>query len=145
MSPEMASHLVEIGAAIGKPEYERVFHEQFTAIEGRSIDYAVMERAQDVVVIEAPFDWDDLGSWQAMSRLRGTDDQGNTIVGKHIGLDTLGTIVRTTDEHLVVTVGLEDCIVVHTPDATFVANKNREESVRQVVKMLKEKGWTEHL
>ena len=143
--PEMHGHLVTIGEAIGSPDFDKVFHEEFAAIEGTSIDYAVMEKAQDVVVIEAPFDWDDLGSWQATSRLLGTDANGNTIVGKHIGLDTEGTIIRTTDDHLVVTVGLDDCIVVHTPDATFVANKNREESVRQVVKLLEQKGWTEYL
>lgn len=143
--PDMHSRLVKIGEAIGSPDFDQVFHREFAAIKGSSIDYAVMEKAQDVVVIEAPFDWDDLGSWQATSRLLGKDGDDNTIVGKHIGLDTNGTIVRTTDDHLVVTVGMDDCIVVHTPDATFVANKNREESVRQVVKMLEERGWTEYL
>ena len=143
--PEMHKHLIEIGEAIGSPDFDQIFHQEFAAIKGSSIDYAVMEKARDVVVIEAPFDWDDLGSWQATSRLLGQDGDGNTIVGKHLGLDTCGTIVRTTNDHLVVTVGLDDCIVVHTPDATFVANKNREESVRQVVKMLEERGWTEYL
>ncbi len=143
--PKMHQHLVAIGKAIGTPDFESVLNTEFAAIDGRSIDYAVMERAKDVVVVEAPFDWDDLGSWQAISRLRGTDAQGNTIVGKHIGLDTNGTIVRTSDDHLVVTVGMDDCIVVHTPDATFVANKHREESVRQIVKILEAKGWEEHL
>lgn len=143
--PEMHSHLVKIGDAVGGADFEQVFRREFTAIEGRSIDYAVMEKAHDVVVVEAPFDWDDLGSWQAIGRLRGTDDSGNTIVGKHIGIDTTGTIVRGDGEHLVVTVGLDDCIVVHTPDATFVANKNREESVREVVKILESRGWDEHL
>lgn len=143
--PEMHGHLVAIGDAIGSSGFEEVFAHEFAAIEGRSIDYAVMEKAQDVVVVEAPFDWDDLGSWQAIARLRGTDGEGNTIVGKHIGIDTTGTIVRGDNDHLIVTVGLEDCIVVHTPDATFVANMSREESVREVVRILEEKGWQEHL
>ena len=114
-------------------------------IEGVSIDYAVMESAQDVVMVEAPFDWDDLGSWGAISRLRGVNADGNTISARHVGIDTTGTIVRGGDDHLIVTVGLENCIVVHTPDATFVADKSKEESVRQVVKILEEKGWTEYL
>ena len=56
-----------------------------------------------------------------------------------------GTIVRTDDEHLVVTVGLKDCIVVHTPNATLVANKHDEEEIRQIVKELEARGWTEYL
>ena len=143
--PRMHGHLLAISAALGSADFANVFAREFAAIEGRSIDYAVMEKAQDVVVVEAPFDWDDLGSWQAIARLRGADDEGNTIVGKHIGIDTRGTIVRGDNDHLIVTVGLENCIVVHTPDATFVADKNREESIREVVKILEQKGWQEHL
>jgi mannose-1-phosphate guanylyltransferase len=62
-----------------------------------------------------------------------------------VGLHTRGTIVRGDQEHLIVTLGLSDCIVVHTPDATLVANKHDEESIRQVVKLLAEKGWKEYL
>jgi len=104
-----------------------------------------MEHATNVAVIEAPFDWDDLGGWQSLTRLLGTDDNENTIVGKHLGLNTTGTIVRTSDDHLVVTLGLKDTIVVHTPGATLVANKNDEESIRKIVKELEAQGWTEHL
>jgi mannose-1-phosphate guanylyltransferase len=53
--------------------------------------------------------------------------------------------VRTTPEHLVVTLGLKDVIVVHTPDATLVASKDEEEAIREVVKLLGDRGWTEHL
>jgi mannose-1-phosphate guanylyltransferase len=70
---------------------------------------------------------------------------GNTIVGRHLGLNTKGTVVRTDDQHLVVTLGLEDSIVVHTPNATLVANKHDEEKIRQIVKELESRGWTEYL
>jgi mannose-1-phosphate guanylyltransferase len=104
-----------------------------------------MEGAKSVAVIEAPFDWDDLGNWQSLTRLVGADRLDNTIVGRHLGVNTKGTIVRTDDEHLVVTVGLEDCLVVHTPNATLVANKRDEEAIREVVKQLEAKGWREYL
>jgi len=110
-----------------------------------SIDYAVMEKAEHVVVVEAPFEWDDVGSWLALGRLGQTDEQGNTVLGRHLGIDTSGTIVRTSDDHLVVTLGLRDCLVVHTPDATLVADKHQEEAVRRVVKLLEERGWDEFL
>lgn len=143
--PEMLAHLEQIADAWGTDEQEEVFQREFAAIEGISIDYAVMEHAENVVVIEAPFEWDDLGGWQSLSRRLGTDDQGNTVVGKHIGLNTTGTIVRSTGDHLIVTLGLEDCIVVHTPDATLVANKHDEESIRKVVKELESRDWQDHL
>ena len=143
--PEMFAHLQKIGDAYGKPNFEEVFEREFTAIKGVSIDYAVMEHAEEIVVIEAPFDWDDVGSWQAIARLRGTDENGNTIIGKHLNVNTEGTIVRTTDEHLIVTLGLKDCLVVHTADATLVANKHDEEAIRKVVKLLSEQGWNEYL
>ena len=98
-----------------------------------------------MVVIEAPFEWDDVGSWQAIGRLSAADAPGNTIQGRHLGLDTSGNIVRTTDDHLVVTLGLKDCIVVHTPDATLVANKHDEESIRKLVKLIEERGWQQYL
>lgn len=143
--PALHDRLRKIDAAWQTPDYQRVLDCEFTAIDGVSIDYAVMEHATDVVVIEAPFEWDDVGSWQSLARLSGTDADGNTALGKHLGVNTKGTIVRSGDDHLIVTLGLTDCIVVHTPDTTLVANKHDEESIRQVVKQLQERGWEEYL
>jgi len=143
--PEMYARLATIEATAGKPDYQATLEREFAAIRGVSIDYAVMEHARDVVVVEAPFGWDDVGSWQAMARLQGTDADGNTIQARHLGLNTKGSIVRGGREHLIVTLGVQDCIVVHTPDATLVANKHDEESIRQLVKLLEERGWSEYL
>jgi len=143
--PKMLVHLKRILAAWGTDHEDQVFSKEFPAIEGISIDYAVMEHAQDVAVIEAPYDWDDLGSWLSLARLLGADKDENTIIGRHLGVRTTDSIVRSSDDHLVVTVGLKDCLIVHTPDATLVANKNDEESIRQVVKELETRGWTEYL
>jgi mannose-1-phosphate guanylyltransferase len=143
--PEMLKHLEAIVAAWDTPQREAVFEREFSAIKPISIDYAVMEHATDVAVIEALFEWDDLGGWQSLARLAGTDENGNTILGKHLGVNTTGTIVRTDNEHLVVTLGLTDCIVVHTPNATLVASKHDGEQIRRVVKELEVQGWTEYL
>jgi mannose-1-phosphate guanylyltransferase len=143
--PEMLSHLEKIVAAWDSSQREAVFEREFTAIKPISIDYAVMEHATDVAVIEAPYEWDDLGGWQSLARLVGHDKDANAIVGKHLGLNTTGTIVRTSDNHLVVTLGLQDVIVVHTPNATLVADKHSEEQIRQVVKKLEELGWSDYL
>jgi UDP-N-acetylglucosamine/UDP-N-acetylgalactosamine diphosphorylase len=143
--PEMAEHLETIGRAAGKADFAAVLDREFTAIRGKSIDFAVMEYYWPVVVIEAPFTWDDLGSWQALARSQGADGDGNTAIGKHLGIRTTGSIVRTSEEHLVVTLGLSDMIVVHTPDATLVADKGQEEAIREVVKALTDRGWSEFL
>jgi mannose-1-phosphate guanylyltransferase len=143
--PEMMEHLKKIDAAWGGARQDEVFAHEFAAIHGISIDYAVMEHAREVLVIEAPFSWDDVGSWQAIARLQGADADENTISGKHLGLDTRGTIVRSSDGHLIVTLGVSDLIVVHTPEATLVANKRDEESIRRLVKLIAERGWEEYL
>jgi mannose-1-phosphate guanylyltransferase len=143
--PETVRHLEAIVAAWESDERNEVFEREFAEITPISIDHAVMEHATDVAVIEAPFEWDDLGSWQSLARLEGIDVDGNTIIGRHLGVRTKGTIVHTDDEHLVVTLGLKDCIVVHTPNATLVASKHDEEQIRQVVKELEKLGWIEYL
>jgi len=143
--PEMLDRLEKIVSVWGSSQQDAVFDREFAAIKPISIDYAVMEHATDVAVIEALFEWDDLGGWQSLTRLVGQDENTNTIVGKHLGLGTSGSIVRTADDHLVVTLGLKDVIVVHTPNATLVADKHSEEQIRQVVKKLEELGWSEYL
>ncbi len=143
--PQMYGHLARIVEAIDTREFSSVLRREFAAIKGRSIDYAVMERSEQVAVVQAPFAWDDVGSWHAIARLCGTDESGNTIVGKHLGIDTTGSIVRGRNDHLIVTLGLKDVIVVHTPDATLVASKQNEEAIRHVVKQLEQKGWQEYL
>lgn len=143
--PECLGHLRRIAAAWDGPRRDAVFAEEFAAIKGISIDYAVLEHAADVAVIEAPFGWDDLGGWSAVARQRGADAAGNTVVGRHLDIDSSGTIVHAADGHLVVTLGLEDMLVVHTADATLVANRTHEEAVRRVVAELEKRGWIEFL
>ena len=145
--PKLHAHLQRIAGAAGSPQYGEVLQREFTAIQGISIDFAVMEHAPEVVVIEAPFDWDDVGSWRALERLRQADAEGNVVdAQRHLAIDTTGTVVRCGDpDHVVVTIGVDDLIVIVTPDATLVASKHHEEAVRQVAKRLEELGWEEHL
>ena len=143
--PAMHELIQTIAAAYGSDSFAKTLAAEFAKIKGKSIDYAVMEKYENVVVIEAPFDWDDVGNWRSLTRQRGTDDVGNTVIGRHIAVNSSGCIVRSSDEHLVVTLGMEDCIVVHTPDATLVARKHDEEAIRKIVEILKEKGWDNYL
>ena len=145
--PKMRGHLERIAAAFDGPDYEGVLAREFALIEPISIDLGVMEFVSDVVVIEAPFDWDDVGSWRALERLHASDADGNVVdAARYLGIGTSGSIIRAGDEkHVVVTVGVKDLIIIVTPDATLVADKNNEESIRQVTKELERRGWTECL
>jgi mannose-1-phosphate guanylyltransferase len=143
--PEMYAHIQNISKGIGTSNFQRNFTEHFEKIKGKSIDFAVMERYRDIAVIEAPFAWDDVGSWQAIARLIKPDGHGNAVDGPYLPIDSSGMIVRTDNEHLVVTIGMHDTIVVHTPDATLVAPKSEEERVREVVKQLTELGHRQYL
>jgi mannose-1-phosphate guanylyltransferase len=139
--PEIHAHVLSITSAIGTTRFQSTFETEFIKIKSKSIDFAVMERYQPVVVVEAPFHWDDVGNWSAVPRLSGVDHDGNSISGRHVGIKTSGSIVRTTADHLVVTLGVDDLIIVHTPDATLVANRNDEAAVKQVVETLEKMGW----
>ena len=143
--PEMRMHLQVIAESVGTAQFEDVLDREFAMITPKSIDYAVMEHYPDVVVIEAPFDWDDVGGWQSIARLKDSDSHGNTVRGKHVGHDTHHSIVRSENGHLIATLGVRDLIIVHTPDATLVANKRDEESIRKLVELLEQRGWTQYL
>jgi mannose-1-phosphate guanylyltransferase len=143
--PEIHARLMKLVDHIGTQGWQTALEKQFPQMKSISIDFAVLERTDNLVVLEAPFAWDDVGSWQALERLSAQDPHGNTIDGLHVGLDTSGCIIRSNDEHLVATIGLHDCIVVHTPDATLVAPKNDENALRELVDRLKEAGYERFL
>lgn len=138
--PSIYERLDRLKPAVGTAGWDTALAAEFPAMKAISIDYAVLERAEDVYVLEAPFEWDDVGSWQALSRLRGTDAQGNTIVGPFCGIDNHGCTVWTTSDHLVATIGLSDCVVVHTLDATLIARKDDEQGLRKLIQILRERG-----
>jgi mannose-1-phosphate guanylyltransferase len=143
--PDMMQCINNISNAMGTPGFKVTLQREFDKINGRSIDYAVMERYSDVAVIEAPFRWDDVGSWQAIGRLTQPDEQGNCIRGKYLPIQSQRMIVYGSEGHLLVTIGLQDMIVVHTENATLVAPKSEEERVREVVKQLESRHWTDYL
>jgi len=145
--PDTFARLQTIAEAADRPEFAEILDREFAEVNRISIDYAVMERAAEVVVVEAPFAWDDVGSWRALERLRQADPDGNVIdAAKHFEMNARGSIVRATDaDHAVVLVGVEDLVVIVTPDATLVANKHDEESIRKAIEKLEAAGLGDYL
>ncbi|MGF1514449.1 MAG: mannose-1-phosphate guanylyltransferase [Elainellaceae cyanobacterium] len=104
-----------------------------------SIDYALMEKTERACVLPVTFGWDDLGDWNAIERLHKTEGAANVDLGQHVGRDTTGCVVYNSDaDEVVVTVGLEDVVVVRDGKATLVVNKHRTQEIKQVLKTLKE-------
>jgi mannose-1-phosphate guanylyltransferase len=100
----------------------------------KSIDYALMEKTQNAYVLPAAFGWDDLGDWNAIDRLLKTD-QANVELTNHIGLDTQGTLFYGTNpDELIVTIGLEDLVIVRDGNATLIVRKDRTQDIKQVLK-----------
>lgn len=110
----------------------------YPALEKISIDYALMERAGNVVVADAGFAWDDLGSWTALARHLGADAQGNRAVADLVQVDSAGNLVydARSQRTPIALVGLRDVIVVHTDDAVLVASMRDAQKVKELVRRL---------
>jgi mannose-1-phosphate guanylyltransferase/mannose-6-phosphate isomerase len=111
----------------------------FAELENISIDYAVMEKAANIAVIPSEFGWSDIGSWSAVADAAQPDENGNTLVGRHVVIDSKNTHVESQDR-LVAAIGLDNLLVVDTPDALLVADKTKSQDVRKIVAHLKESG-----
>jgi mannose-1-phosphate guanylyltransferase len=139
-APELHSAIWRIAEAWNTPKREAVFAREFEPLQKISIDYAVMEKARHVAVVEAPFQWDDVGSWLALERVMDKDDDDNVLLGRHEGLGTRQCVVVGGEGHLVSTIGVENLIIVHTPDVTLVAHRNDEQSVKNLLAKLEQLG-----
>jgi mannose-1-phosphate guanylyltransferase len=108
----------------------------YPSLVKQSIDYALMEKTSRACVIPAQFGWDDLGDWNAIERLM-KSDAPNVELGTHVGLDTQGSLFYTSDaEEVIVTIGLEDLVVVRDGKVTLLAHKDRTQEIKQVLKQI---------
>jgi mannose-1-phosphate guanylyltransferase/mannose-6-phosphate isomerase len=113
--------------------------ETFKAQPNISIDYALMERSSNVVLVACDIGWSDVGSWKAVSDAHASDEQGNTTVGPALLMGSRNTFVRAQDR-FVAALGVENLVVVDTPDALLVAHKDASQQVKDVVAHLKKTG-----
>lgn len=139
-TPTLHEALEGLEPALGTPGQQEAIARAYAGLDKVSIDYAVMEQARKVSVVEATFDWDDVGSWLSMERLQGQDENGNTVRGRHVGLDTTGSVVWAGPDHLVATIGVQDLVVVHTDDATLVCHRDRVDDIKRIVQDMETGG-----
>ena len=141
--PELFSQLSLIGEAWGTSELEQTIRKVWPEIKPQTIDFGIMENAKRVAVIPAQnLEWNDVGSWEAIFDLLPDDGQGNINEGiEHIALETKDTLVYgENSDRLVVTIGVEDLIIVDTGDVLLVCTRDQAQDVRQAVKRLKDEG-----
>jgi mannose-1-phosphate guanylyltransferase/mannose-6-phosphate isomerase len=121
---DLDSHIIEVDG------------EAFGRVPDISIDFAVMEKAANVAVVKAGFDWNDIGSWNAIHDVLRDDASGNSVIGEAVLVDVANTHVQA-EGRLVAAVGVQNLIIVDTPDALLVADRNRSQDVKKVVEQLK--------
>ncbi len=142
--PDLYDALMQVDAVLGTPAYEPTLQRLWPELDSQSIDYGVMEGAEDVVVIPVDIGWSDVGNWSSMREILPADRDGNVVVGEYVGIDTSNTIVFG-GKRLVATIGLEDVIIVDTDDALLISPVEREQDVRELVRRLQEMGRKEVL
>lgn len=134
--PDMYAALMEINEGFDlKDAYEKM--------ESISIDHAILEKTDNCVVIETNFPWSDMGSWSSLSDVFTSDEDNNIIKGRVVDIGSKNSIILGC-ERVVATIGLENMILIDTPDATMICPKDRAQEVRDLVGILKQRNWTEH-
>lgn len=142
--PDLWQGVQEYGAAVQAGESSAQLRQRYAQLPNISIDYGVLEKSTRVGLLPVTWAWSDVGAWRALADLHPADANGNVVVGQHIGHDTHGGIIYSPNT-LVATIGLHDVIIVCTQDAVLVCAKDRDQEVRELVRLLQERGHTEYL
>ena len=134
--PDTYESLIKIKEAIGTPQQDSILEKEFHNMQSQSIDYGIMEKADNIYILPGTFGWDDVGSWLAVERIKKTNEFGNAVAGNIITVNTHNCIIQG-DKKLIAIVGMEDTIVVDTKDATLICAKDSAGDIKKVTENLK--------
>jgi len=137
--PVLAQMASDLMPTIDTPGFARALQDAYAPLGRISIDYAVMEKAANIVTAESSFGWMDVGTWAALEKLHAADALGNILLGTAEAMDSKGNLVVSKDR-LTALIGVDDLVVVHAGDATLICPKNRAEDVKQLVQALAARG-----
>jgi mannose-1-phosphate guanylyltransferase len=136
--PDTAAKLNEAARAFDSATFAEAMARVWPAVEKQTIDYGIMEGAENVAVIPVDIGWSDVGSWASLLDILAPDENGNIILGgEHVGVDTTGVLVKS--DRLVATIGLKDVIIVDTDDSLLVCARERSQDVKRIVEMLQQR------
>lgn len=143
--PEIYADLTKIGEAMNTEDEQFVINEVYPQIQSISIDYGIMEKSSDVMVVPGEFGWNDVGSFDMLKVMHEEDDNGNVVVGNCVNIETTNSVVYSSGGRLVTTLGLDNVVVVETEDGIMVCSKDRVQDVKKIVDELKAQGKNEYL
>lgn len=141
--PELLDSMHEILSGGGTAPVETIPSEKYEALPNISIDYAIMEKTEKGVVLPSDFGWSDIGTWETLYNFLPKDSNNNVVEGDVILKDTRNSLVKA-DNRLVVVTGLDNIVVVETPDTVFVSDLKKSKDVKNIVTELKEEGREEY-
>ncbi len=136
--PPLQHLMQKLGGALSTARYARLLKAEYAKLAKISVDYAIMEKADNIIMVKGTFAWDDVGSWSALENHFAKDDRGNVIIGRAEQLDASGNII-VSRHGLVALLGVDDLVVVQTGNATLVCPKNRAQDVKKLVVLLRQK------
>ena len=142
--PRLYKKLIQIEPYIGTSRQQEEVDKIYPALQDISIDYGIMERAENVVVIPGDFGWNDVGCWDSLGSVFPPDENGNITKGDFVEIETRDSIIYS-NSRLIAAVGLENMIVVETSDAILVCPKKKAQDVKKVVEELRKRGREELL
>ena len=142
--PSTYDGLMKIKASVGTADYQATLEKEFPDLESQSVDYGIMEKADDIYTLAGNFGWDDVGSWLAVGRIKENNEDGNVVNGNVVTVNTKNCVIEGADK-LIATVGLRDMIVVDTKDATLISTKENAGEIKKVLASLREAGKNEYL
>ncbi len=142
--PEIYEGMLKIQESIGTPQQDRTIEDIFPSFPSISIDYGIMEKAENIYTIPGTFGWDDVGSWLALERIKRSNEFGNIADGNIVTIDTRNCIIQGTDK-LIAAVGLKDLVIVDTKDATLICDREHTSDIKKVIENLKICNRNEYL
>ncbi|AXA84719.1 mannose-1-phosphate guanylyltransferase/mannose-6-phosphate isomerase [Lysobacter oculi] len=146
LAPAMADAVaIAFDEAASDLDFTRLDRAAFESSPSDSVDYAVMEKTDHAAVVPVSCGWSDIGSWSSLWAVAERDSSGNFHEGDVITVDSRDCLVRASDRRMIATIGVDDLVIVDTPDATLVARKDRVQDVKTIVDELKRAGRQEHL
>jgi mannose-1-phosphate guanylyltransferase/mannose-6-phosphate isomerase len=144
-APDIADVCARASAtAVRDADFTRINAAVFGSCRSDSVDYAVMEKTRDAVMVPLDAGWNDVGSWSALHEILPADEQGNVVRGDVLLEDTTNSYVHA-DSRLVAALGLHDLVIVETADAVLVAPKSKVQDVKKIVARIKSAGRAEHV